>query len=143
MGLLLGSGLQAANTGLWPWTRAKLACCRRCQEARKKGFPARARLPKCVPLLRPMGGGGLPQSCHGALLTVVWNFRPSLASKITPWAPMGFIMQFGTFLYSFHIFVLFEPRVSNTSRNGQEVIGTLQKSWSEADVSVTDFRTTF
>ena len=56
MGILLGSGLQAANTGFWPWTPAKLPFRRRCQEACKKGFPSEASLSKCVPLLHLRGG---------------------------------------------------------------------------------------
>ena len=56
MGILLGSGLQAVNTGFWPWTTAKLPLRRCCQEVCKKGFPSQASQPKCVPLLRPMGG---------------------------------------------------------------------------------------
>ena len=57
MSILLGSGLQAVNTGFWPWTPAKLPLRRCCQEGCKKGFPSQASLPKCVPLLRLMGGG--------------------------------------------------------------------------------------
>ena len=66
MGLLLGSGLQAANTGLWPWTRAKLPFRRRSQECCKKSFPSQARGPKCVPLLRL--GGGVPRKLASVTL---------------------------------------------------------------------------